>query len=342
MSLHLWDARLSQSNLSLCAASREKRKRRHEREKRAKYQRRIDLKMVDPNDVLETPEEAGLFSMKRINTDDTLKEMEDGTRQADELYDSDRVSSESEVEEESDSELDNEDLSVEDRRRIMTEREMDSLYTQYLTRTGQIKKRERKGKKAKRASETDGIIADGEIIEGSFVPDMTRDPLIDSDDDEGDDEGGHPLIDTLADSDEDVAGEAEKADKKAAMLWFDQPIFKELNWRAEGSSAAVEGSAEEKSRSVPKAQGPKAQGPAPMPSVGTKRKLGDDQEDDTRTRAQKKDEEGFEEVKADSDSDSDNDDSEDENDVAELAALGSLLKRKKLRKEDLIDACYHR
>ena len=56
---------------------------------------------------------------------------------------------------------------------------------------------------------------------------------------------------------------------------------------------------------------------------------------------------GFEEVAAEdsdrsSDSDSASSEDEDEEGGAEVAALGAMLLRKKIRKEELIDACYHR
>jgi hypothetical protein len=55
---------------------------------------------------------------------------------------------------------------------------------------------------------------------------------------------------------------------------------------------------------------------------------------------------GFEEVAAensDGSSDSDSDEEEeDEEGSLEVAALGAMLLRKKIRKEELIDACYHR
>ncbi len=139
--------------------AREKRKKRKEREKRAKYQRRIDLKMVNPEDVLETAEEMGLFSIRRIKNSGTLSAMEDGTEQADRLCDSDAESSSEEEasEEEIDSELDDSDLEDVDRRRIENEREFEALYNDYLARTGQVKKRERKGKKAKKPREGEGV-----------------------------------------------------------------------------------------------------------------------------------------------------------------------------------------
>ena len=132
------------------------------------------------------------------------------------------------------------------------------------------------------------------------------------------------------------------------MLWFDNPIFKDINLSA-GASASSEGA-----KRAPKP----AQGPMPPPaggnaksgakSAGGKKKAAsqDDDDDDFSINKENrgmKESDGFEEVKADSsESDSDSDYSEDDDDVAELAALGALLKKKKIRKEELIDACYHR
>ena len=317
------------------AKGRDKRKKRKEREKKAKYQRRIDLKMVDPDDVLETPEELGLFSMKKVKTKGDLEMLEDGTKQADE-YDSEAYDSDMMVEEESSEESEDE-LREKDYRREFMEKEFDEMYASYLERTGQAKKKERKGKKEKKAADPDELMlmrGPGTIIEGSYVPNMTSDPLIDSEDDADDDVEDHPLLDTLEErSKPDAEGDAE-ADRKNAMLWFDQPIFKELNWKADGGAADAKGGGK---------RVPKAEGPAPGPNKKRKAEEMDDKENGRGGgRGKKEEDEGFEEVAAES-SDTDSDDSdEDEYDEAELAALGSLLKKKKLRKEELIDACFHR
>ncbi len=110
--------------------------------------------MVNPEDVLETVDELGLFSVRKVRNAATLEAMEDGTAQADALYDSDAQSDSGDEEsEEADSELDDSDLEPEDRRRIENEREFEALYNEYLSRTGQVKKRERKGKKLKKTNE---------------------------------------------------------------------------------------------------------------------------------------------------------------------------------------------
>jgi hypothetical protein len=115
--------------------------------------------MVNPEDVLETVDELGLFSVRKVRNAATLEAMEDGTAQADAMCGSDADSeSGMESEHEADSELDDSDLEPEDRRRIENEREFEALYNEYLSRTGQIKKREKKGKKIKKVN------ADGETV----------------------------------------------------------------------------------------------------------------------------------------------------------------------------------
>lgn len=320
-------------NLDKQTQGREKRKKRKEREKRAKYQRRIDLKMVDPNDVLETPEELGLFSMRKIKTKGDLELMEDSTAAMDQMEDSDEEDSG-----ESEDESSEDEMGDKTRRREFMEDEFDEMYADYLERSGQARKKERRGKKEKKAADPDELMlmrGPGMIVEGSFVPDMSHDPLIDSDlDDDDEDVEDHPLIDTLTEREKKDPGEEAEADRKAAMLWFDQPIFKELNWRAEGGAEAG-------AKRVPKAEGPM---PAPK-----KRKAPDavDKENAGDTKAgnkirQDEEGEGFEEVAADSSGTDSDDSGEGDYDEAELAALGSLLKKKKLRKEELIDACFHR
>jgi len=121
--------------------------------------------------------------------------------------------------------------------------------------------------------------------------------------------------------------------------WFSQPIFNQLqalNGAATASGAAA-GDRKSKSKSNAPVAGPDL--PAHLNGgaggVGGGRGRGEDEEVEVEGGGEV---DGFEEVAA-SDSDLSSMDSEGE---AECAAIGSLLLRKKIRKEELIDACYHR
>ena len=205
------------------AAARDKRSRRKEREKKAKYQRRIDLKMENPDDVLALPEELGLFSLRNIQTASRLSAVADGTQQADAYA---AAASESESESGSEEESDGEESEVEEeRRRRRVEAELDLLYESYCERTGIKAKRANQGLKARRAADQELLAHAGQgaafIPEPSFVPDLTRAV---GDDDCDDDAGGeerHPLLDDLGTAAEERTAEAE-AERAAARLWFDQ------------------------------------------------------------------------------------------------------------------------
>jgi AdoMet-dependent rRNA methyltransferase SPB1 len=207
------------------AAARDKRSRRKEREKKAKYQRRIDLKMENPDDVLAVPEELGLFSLRQIQTAAGLSAVSDGTEQAD-AYAAAASESDEETEEEEESD-EEESEAEEERRRRRVEKELDQLYESYCERTGVKTKQAKQGLKARRAADQELLSQAGQgaafIPEPSFVPDLTR-GVDDDDDDEGEGEAGagrHPLLDDLGADQQQRTAEAE-AEQAAARLWFDQ------------------------------------------------------------------------------------------------------------------------
>ena len=184
------------------AAARDKRGRRKEREKKAKYQRRIDLKMEDPNDVLALPEEQGLFSLRQVDSAARLAAVSDGTPHADAYAE---AASDTETESEAADTDGEESEAEEERRRRRVEAELDELYASYCERTGLKAKRAGQGRKARRAAD-DQLLAQARpgaafMAEPSFVPDLTRGVC---DDDEGgeeeEEEAGrapHPLLDDL-------------------------------------------------------------------------------------------------------------------------------------------------
>jgi AdoMet-dependent rRNA methyltransferase SPB1 len=296
--------------LAKAAAGREKRAKRKEREKKAAYQRRIDMKMDNPDDVLETQEELGLFSMKKSRAamiDDKDRAMEQADAFAENPYSDE--SSEEEEEASSEEEFDAEGSTKGPRARRLAqlESEFDQLYESYCERTGTgSHARVRK----KRRGKADG--GDEDDVNG-FVPDLTAEP---GEDTAGPRPSGAEDDEKSAEEDTDEAARAARAER-----WFSQELFSGVPLDAKSTEAEAE--------AVPKKQRVAGKGPAAVEG------------DSIAGRAAEK--EGFEEVAvSESDSDSDGESDLDSDGEAEVAAMGQLLLKKKIRKEDLIDACYHK
>ena len=322
------DERLAREmgDLKKAAALRDKRRKRKERERKARNQQRIDLKIDIVGDQIETQEDLGLFSGtergKKALAADTASGLQDvlaakgGEFSPSEAEDEDDASSE-----------DEDDMTPaerdEYRLRKMNERE-DAMYADYCRRNGidkQMNKKRRRGKGG-----------DAEDLD-AYVPDLTRDIT------EEERQGSDGDVEEEGEEEEEGAGGAGMAAKAGlSSRWFSQPIFNHFGASLHTPAAVQAVGADD--RSVKKAKGPSQANkmgpvagpemPGPLVSSGASSGGGgprQDQEDDA-----------FEEVAA-SDSDLSSLDSEGE---AEVAAMGALLLKKKMRKEELIDSCYHR
>ena len=322
-------------DLKKAAAARDKRRKRKEREKKARNQKRIDLKMDIVGDQLETQTDLGLFAL----SDKSKKALGQETDHlADKLAENGDFSDSAEDDVEKDSE-DEADLSPgerEERRLRKLDEEMDSMYSDYLDRTGATAKE--KKRKRRRGGDEDDLDA--------FVPDMSSD-INDAD------KGADADSEEAGEDEEEAGVDAENGSKDsktgfAMSRWFSQPIFSQLQNTggapsAAGAASADSGNSGKKSKKGDGKGGARGkanakagvEGPelpahlaAGSGTGGGAHVVGEAEEEDT----------GFEEVAA-SDSDPSSMDSEEE---AECAAMGSLLLKKKIRKEELIDACYHR
>jgi len=306
------EARLGREmeELAKAAVGREKRAKRKEREKKAAYQRRIDMKMDNPDDVLETQEELGLFSMKKSRAamiDDKDRAMEQADAFAENPYSDESEEEEEEASSEEEFDAEGSTKGPRARRLAQLEAEFDQLYESYCERTGTgSHARVRK----KRRGQADG--GDEDDLNG-FVPDLTAEP---GEDTAGPRPSGAGGDEWSAEDDNDEAARAARAER-----WFSQELFSGVPLDAKSTEAEAE--------AVPKKQRVAGKGPAAVEG------------DSIAGRAAEK--EGFEEVAvSESDSDSDSESDVDSDGEAEVAAMGQLLLKKKIRKEDLIDACYHK
>eukprot|EP00290_Baffinella_frigidus_P036611 CAMPEP_0180311998 /NCGR_PEP_ID=MMETSP0988-20121125/30573_1 /TAXON_ID=697907 /ORGANISM="non described non described, Strain CCMP2293" /LENGTH=535 /DNA_ID=CAMNT_0022296165 /DNA_START=137 /DNA_END=1740 /DNA_ORIENTATION=- len=201
------------ASLAKSAAGREKRAKRKEREKKAMYQRRVDMKMDNPDDVLETQEELGLFSTTKSRAG-LIDDEDRATEQADNYAENpNSEESESEEEESEGEEYDEEGSLAGPRARRLAEleRQMDGLYESYCERTGTGEHARKRKNKRSKLEENDEL--------GGFVPDLTLDP---GEDTTG---GARPGSDEEEEEelDQDEAAKAARAER-----WFSQDLFSQV------------------------------------------------------------------------------------------------------------------
>ena len=312
-------------DMKKAAIARDKRRKRKEREKKARNQKRIDLKIDIVGDQLETQQDLGLFALSE-KSKKALGEETDHL--ADKLAEKGDFSDsgEDEAEEESEDEMDLSPEEREARRLRKLDEEMDAMYEDYLDRTGATAKE--KKRKRRRGGDDDDLDA--------FVPDMTADINDVNDADKGSEADSEAADDD--DEGEGDKGASENASKSgfSSSRWFSQPIFSQLQNIPDALPSQTDAGPAASGKKSKKATGKQAAVGPQLPAHLAAGSAGGG----ARHEAEEEEEEaaGFEEVAA-SDSDLSSMDSEDE---AECAALGSLLLKKKIRKEELIDACYHR